>query len=716
MRSLVWVASSLAYGTLILVPIVVRLASGHEFGGDVGEYLLTSHQLLTSTAASDRYLFPALPALYVPGSASNWSYVVSYAAADLVSGLLTLALVAGAGLLGYSLHRSAVSAGASAGIVGTFFLTLEEIGWGAQGQILAFALGVTAVALLLRTQLDPRPPRVVYGVALLLGAAVLTESYAAAYFVLWILILLVVELGRRALTRESLRAYWPVIALPAAALAVVSVTGGSAAASVVRYPILPYVLSPGPLLNAFFQIDFGNIANAFACLLLLGTFAVFAVLGRTWTRRDAVVALSALLAFAVEVLVLTPIVYWDRAPYFLAFPLAIASAAMAPAALTSRAARSQLPPARPHRWKLRLRRSRWVDVAGSVVVAGALLTQTVVAVDTYPGILSFYDIDATSLSALTWLRGDTGGLLSAAPEGQTFAIAYATERPIFPRTQPVWFDNAPEQQAAILASKLVAGRQWIDAGALTVVDTGSPSNTSSPAVFASEYPYFVNLFDLTESEGGTFATSDPGTALDRSGVAAPLSAPAAAFIDNDTLPTYNVTKQTSVSANGTVAVDLTFASTNGTSGPTYVDLQVPQADLDSSAPHLDAVEMSESFGMVGSISVAFSSRATLTGTPNATVAPPDVSVTQDFPTVSWEVAPRAGFTGRSWNVTLFLEVGVGTATAPRLVSESDELASNGIGWALVDVSTDPSLVPRFAFDPMFVTYWTSPTYTIYRVT
>lgn len=706
-----------AYCAFILFPIAIRLSTGHEFGGDVAEYLLTAHQMLTGTAGSDRYLFPVLPILYVPISALNLGYVPSYAVADLVSGLLTIALVFAAGLLGYAIRASATAATASAGIVGTFFLTLDQIGWGGQAQILAFALGTVAVAVLTRGPPRTHRFRETWAVGLLLGAAVATEVYAAAYFVVMGMIVLIAMLGRRALTRTAARTYWPVPVIPALSLAFVAGTGGGQAASVATDPIFPHVLSVHALATGFSEIDFGNVADAYACAVLLIVFGAFVLLGRTWTRKAAIVAFAAAAAFVVQVFLLTPAVYWDRAPYFLSFPMAAAVAAMAPARLVSR---SEGIVARPlvSRWSFRrLRRTRWVDRAAAVAVAGVLLTQTAVALYTYPGVLSFYSVDAQSISALTWLRGESGGLLMVAPEGLTFPVAYATERPIFPWTQPVWFDTPAERQAAILALTTVAGNRWINAGGLKVADTGYPSNTSSPAVFAYRYPYLVDLFALTEDEQGTparsveLAATSSGTVR----IIRDTTTPVPSFSDNDTLPTYNLTKQTAVLPNGTVQINLTLVSTDVTPTPVRVDLEIPEASLVSTEVSPGGAGITESFGLAGSTTVRFQTSVVPAAALNLTVAAPTETRVAGYPAIAWELQPTGASVGSRASLVLDLRVNGISVSAPQLASELAELSSNDVRWALVDAAAEPALVPRFALDPNFVPYWATPTYTVYRI-
>ena len=320
----------IVYAAFILTPIASRLAHGQAFGGDVGEYLLTAHQNISGGPAPFHYLFPVVPLLYLPPVLAHAGFVAEYVYGDLLGGVLTVLLFAAAGAFGYAVGRGTLGAAASAVTVGTFYLILNEIGWGGQAQTLAFALGLAAVALLIA---DPRlagrwPAPLLAGG--LLALAVLTESYAAAYFVAFSLLWCGLHLGRRVAQWGSVRRYWPVVVLPLGALAIVSAAGGSAAASAATNPILPHALTAAAWRTALSNLNFGNVANVYACAAMVGAFSVFAVVGRGWSRALGNLAAAAVLACGIQVFLLTPGIYWDRAPYFLVFPLAVAASAVVP--------------------------------------------------------------------------------------------------------------------------------------------------------------------------------------------------------------------------------------------------------------------------------------------------------------------------------------------------------------------------------------------------
>jgi hypothetical protein len=703
------------YAAFILVPIAARLLSGHAFGGDVAEYLLTARQDASGGSGSFHYLFPVLPALYVPYALTNPGYVPSYAFADVVSGLLGILLFGASGVLGYAIGRTAAAAAAAAVCVGTFFLILSEIGWGAQAQSLAFGLGLAAVAILLLDRVPRWLPSAPWSAGLLLGAAVLTESYSASYFVVFAYAWIVLSQGRRLLSRQAIRTYWPLVALPIAAILGVSALGGSAAANVATDPILPHALTVYAWSTALSNIDFGNVVNAYACVLLAGVFVVFAVLATLWTRRAGMIVSASVVGFLVETFLLTPGVYWDRAPYFIVFPMAAAAAVMIPG-LPRAIRRSSVRDLPSAPGSSRRRRRKAIDLACAIAVAGVLLTQSAISLELYPQILRFYDVEPSQISELTWMRGETGGAVMVSPEGLTFPLAYATGRPLFPWTQPIWFDTPSERSAAITADMLVSGRQWIDAGSLKVADTGGPTNSTSPGVFVYRYPYFVKVFDLTEGEGAVPETPAHNAPPFRIPNATPgASDPTPAFTDTDSLSTYSVTKATTVGPNGTVWVNLTFRSTSPTMEPVYVGLQAPQADLTGFELGPRGGSLSESHDQPGSTLIKFLSRVGLTVPSNQTLGAPIESAASGFPTIYWPISPGVGFTGGELNVSFSIGVAGLSPSAPALLTESSVMRENGIEWAILDTSAEAGLLPRFNLDPTFQLYWSSPTYDVYRV-
>lgn len=706
----------LAYCVFVLEPIVGQLRSGKYFGWDVGEYLLTARGALSGTSSLYRYPFPLLPAIYVPLAAWVPGFSMVYALADLFSGALMVLLFLSAGLLGYSIGRSITAAATCAAMVGTFSLILGEIGWGGQAQLLAFVLGAAALAVVVRGEFRGSPRLVPLAAGLLLGVAVLSEAYTAAFFVVCTLLYLLLLDGRSLLRWRRVLEYSPMLFLPLGALALILGMGGYASVPAATRPVLPYAFTLGGWERAVAGIGFGNPLNAYGYGFILLAVVVLVVAGTPLPRRGAAILAASIIACVAQVLFFTPVIYWDRAEFFVVFPLAVAAAVMVVAvprtlswAVNPRARLIGSNGHRPHE-----RRRRWIDTACAVVVVVVIVIQSAVAYELYPPALRYYSVDPGALAALTWMRNEEGAALVVAPAGQTFSVANAVGRPVFPLSQPVWFDTAAEREPVVLADLLTAGRQWISDGPLTVVNTDAPTNVSSPAIFDYGFPYLVRLFDIGEGEG--LIPAVPSAPTEPEAQAGPATARSSvSFSDIDTLSTYTVSKQVSVTRGQTVVVNLTFLSSTEPIDPAYLTLGLPMARLGAHSVTGLAATIKETFEYGGNPDVEFLAQVNLSGSAGMTLSSPAEGFDDGVPTFFWPVSPGAGFSGDEFNLSLSVKVQGLPENAPSLVSESSVLSEDGIGWVVVDLAADSGYVPRFASDPEYFLYWSDPSFDVFRV-
>lgn len=705
-----------AYCLFVLIPIATRLARGQYFGWDVGEYLLTARLDLTGGANPFRYPFPVLPTAYLPLVAGGAGLTTLYSIADWAGGGLLIVLFLVAGYLGYSIEGSKVAAGACAVSVGTYSLLLGEIGLGSQAQLAAFVFGLSAIAVTVRGRPIRTGIPAPWVAGLLLFLAALSETYSAAFFVLATVFYLAAHEGRRLLRFAMLRTHWPVVGLPAAGLLVVVATGGYASATAANLPILPYLLSPGGWARAVTEVGFGNPLNAYGYLLVAVVLVVLVLFGRPLARRAAALLVGVVGAGAVQILLLTPSVYWNRAEYFVVFPLAVAVATMAPGWPRSLARRaSPAPESNLRRWSLSAPRRTRVEQVASMIVIGVVVAQSAVATELYPRALAYYSIDPSSLSTLTWLRGEPGAALVVAPSGWTFGIANAIGRPVFPFSQPVWYDTPAQQQRAVLATLIASGRQWISDGSLSVVDTGSPTNATSPAIFASQFPYLLKLLDVGEGPGilsDAPAVRHPAAVVPGGGVR-----PAAGtFVDRDAIPNYTVTKTTTVRSDGTVLVNLTYTSTTMVAQSSTVGVQLPQAALSSASVSGVNASLVESFQFAGNPRVAVPVSISInTPTSGVGIAPPDELSVGAVPTFSWTLTPGGGFVGSSFNLTIAVTVGGQALGVPALENATTEMAQHGIDWLVLCPTCEPGAAVRFENDPTFALRSDAAGFAVYSV-
>src|SRR5439155_82156 len=86
---------------------------------------------------------------------------------------------------------------------GTFPLILDEVGWGGQAQFLAMTFGVIALVFVVRFKERPSLRRNLVS-GLLLTLSILTDPYAALYFIVMTVFLWLLEYRKSLLNRNNL--------------------------------------------------------------------------------------------------------------------------------------------------------------------------------------------------------------------------------------------------------------------------------------------------------------------------------------------------------------------------------------------------------------------------------------------------------------------------------------------------------------------------------
>lgn len=705
-----------AYAAFAIGPIVIRISRGTYFGWDIGQYLLTAREGVLGGVPLFHYPFPLVPTAYLPLTAANPSLPLLYGLADLFSGLLMLALFVAAGALGVALTRSAAGGAVCALMVGTFSLLLGDVGLGAQSQLLAFVLGALGLATLVGGVPRRWPLRPALTAGILLGLAALAESYSAAYFVLAALLFCALFESRQVLRLEVARKYWPVPVLPVVAWGATLLSGSGAVLASATRPVLPGALTIGGWERAWAAVGFGSPVNVFGYSVLLVAIVVYALFGPRPSRRASAVLGATFLACVVQVLLLTPAIYWDRGELFVAFPLAVGAATVV-GGLSAKSGSYAVIPFSRHPYRVasgRYRPSRWVNPACAMVVVAVLLAQAAVAYELYPPALSKYSVDPGALSQLEWLRDSPGGVLAVAPSGEAFSIANAIGRPTLPLSQPIWFDTVPERNTAELADELAAGSSWIADGSISVVNSSAPANTTSPVILDARYPYFVNLLEVEEGEGAPPARIVPGNGPE-TGMRFAAHTATDSFSGMDRLPTYSVEKVTGISVNGSVVSALTFRSTGGPLEPVYLALELPRVSLNRFSAHGTTAALAESFAFAGNPRVRFAVDASVAADPGVSISPATEGFDGGVPTIGWALTPAAGGGGNEFNASLEITIRGGGTSYPALVNESSIFAAHDIKWVVVSLAAEASLLPRFETDPALSFYWSSSEFEVFRV-
>jgi len=704
------------YAAFLAVPVGLRWTQGRYFGWDAGQYLLTASVSLHQLPNPYTYPFPLLPAAYVPVVLAAPSLLVEYALVDVLSLGLVIGLFLAIAVLGFRVTDTRLGSALGAVAVGTYALIPGEIGLGNQAQLCAFLLGAIALGLQFRRVSGTDSGRRDWVVGGLLALACLSEPYSASYFVMAsVLVAGIFEVAPRRPIGVAMRLVR--VGGPAAATLVALLAwDGAQFGFLATRPIAPYLLHGTAWMRGWSEVGFGSPIDLVGYLGLLAGFALYATWGRGVTSRARVLLVATTIPALLEVLAITPVTYWNRAEYFLAFPLAAVVISLAPAAVvgvrTARAVWSR--PSAARTLDLRRARTRWLDLAVCALLVGVLLGQSAVAGVLYPAALRQYEVDPTGLEEITWLRSQSGAALVTAPPGEMLSVANAIVRPIFPATQPVWFDRSDQQNRAIEGTLLSSATRWISGGPLVVADTDPSANASSPTVFLDRFPYFVSLLAVTEGIGVPFG---PGyTEAATSEVARPVpSPPSPEFTDVDQFAGLTASKSTTMVLNDSVWVNFTFESAGPSFSGAHVELRVPEGSAEFSLLPGTGIGIVDRFGFAGNPVVKSSASARLS-------VPANVELAREYPSgpdrgasIGWSLTPGAGFSGRWVNASLILHVqGTGTAR-PALTSEATELTGDSIEWAVVDTSLNPWAAGRFQNDSEFDLYYTGAQFSVFAV-
>ncbi len=699
-----------AYALFVLGPILVVLSQGHAIAGDPSEYLLTARVGLSNAPGAYPYVFPALPSLYAAAGASRLGFAAAYNAADLLSGVLAIGVALAFGLLGYAVGRSRLSAVSSAALAGTFPAVLAEIGWGGQAQFVALISGTVAVALLVWSA--PSLPSVGRSAAAgaLLAFAALAEPYAAACSVLFAAAVLFLTHRLRGLSLRAILVDAIALLPPVAAVLYVDLRAGPSSPQQLGSPSLYYALGSGGLAFTENLVGLYDLGAVLGCVAIFGALAAVALLTPGLGRRAGIAFAGATVAFLGQAFVVTPEVYWTRAAIFLLLPTAVATAVLT--APHPRAASAPGPYLRRRRWVRRpsRRQGHVIRAAAAAVALSLIAVQLAVDLGGYPGDLTNNEFSRGDLANLTWLRGETGGVLLVAPESLDFPIAFATERPLYPAVQPYWFDTSVERSSAEFASTVLDGSQWIQAGPVELVENGPPGGLSLPTVLVAQSPYLVPLATLTAEEGGTYAQSDRAPATPSPPTLAPGLNSVPQVAGSTRLPTYNLTSLGSV-ADGAVSLALSFVASGGAGGPLSVGLSFAGVSLSTPVVYGTNASVTATYQEPGEIGVQLPLSLWASGGPGVLVSAPTVVGAPSGPELVWSLVPDEPEFNVSINVTLPQLA----AAVPSLVSEASALTSHGVGWVVVDSTTNASALDRFTDDPLFAADGSTNSFAVFRV-
>lgn len=719
-------AAGTVYLVLVFAPILDLFAQGKVFGGDWGQYALTSQLYVTHHYNMLFYPEPALPVLYLPITGLFGTSIATAYAADLLGGFLLVAIYLAAFRLFRTLTGSPWAGLVGALLLGTSPLLLDEVGWAGQAQYLAFVFGLLALGVLFDRVVIDGHERWLPVVGGLLALAALSESYSTLFFLVTIAVWLILSNLRPRTLGRLVRRGIGLFVLPVAALVLLAVANAGLAGQVLSEPLAARA-AYAPLYKALYlRFSF----DSWILLVLYPSIAVAFVL--LWRRlpfahpsfRWVVPAL--VIAWVPQFLLLTPVVDTDRSLYF----ALIGAAAMV----------AEVAAALPGYWRAtvasapdRVWRTRWGQVPRgrrsivpilaviAIVTVGA---QAGVSAHTYYRSLTYYGYDTGILTELSMLGSKNGSLLLVTPDLGVFAASWASGRNVYvgPPGQPATYTRSGQQSAVVDGNLLSYGPAWLHAGDTWAIDAEPAWAAPAPLVLQYSGQFLFQALEMNDSS--SWVSFSPASAPAVVQTVDLFSAPTIAHADtgSELTTTYewtglSVTKSITVDAAGDVVIGMTydFSSTMPRGAGLLMTLPNPRhtvettyaRDLPSSLKVTQTLKNGFlPFPFPDTVSVAASGFG---GTTDFTGPLENGSAGR----IVTSLVPTSATPG-TLTATITIDPDGMSSVPATGVDERTVLAADGIEWTAVERSMGVPFLERFLNDPTFTLYASTPHYLIFE--
>ena len=710
---------------LVFVPMCAVFAQGLLFGGDWGQYVLTSQLYVSRQSNMLYYPEPVLPLLYLPATAAwGTSLAVAYFA-DVVGGVLLVLLL----LASYVLFREVVGSrwGALTGalLFATSPLIMDEVGWAGQAQYLAILLGILATWVLFRKVVAEGRERWAIVAGALLALAVLSESYTALFFLVFLVAWFLLVYRRAVLTRRPLLRAVATFGLPLVALLGVGLANAALARGVIAEPLVARAAYL-PLYRAlYFRFGFENHVLQVLYPSILIAYVLL------WRRLEVgqpgyrwfVPAL--VIAWIPQFLLFTPVVDTDRSLYFAFLPAAAMLAEVARALPAAWRRSVSGAPARVYRtrWGAVPRGRRSVVPIFAVIAVVTLGVQAGVSTHTYYQSLTYYSYNSGVLSELEGLGSKNGSLLLVTPDLGNFAAAWSSGRNTFfgPPSQPATYTRVDQQEAVIVGNQLAYGASWLGAGNTWAIDAEPYWGDPAPLILQYTGYYLFQSLEMNDStqwvEFGPALGSLPPENVSL------FSAPSIVHAVNPTnlTTTYSwtgltVTKTIASDADGNILLSFRYVTDGTILHQIGLSLVLPNPRPTHEVTYASALPSSLRVTQVlknGFLPFAFPNTVDVAapGSTGTTTYVPETP--SSLGEIATEIAPGASNT-TSLEATITISP-VDLSSPPATVtSERSVLATNGISWVAVERSMGVRFLERFLADPNFTLYDSTPHYLIFE--
>lgn len=489
------------YSFILTYPVIVKISRGEFFGGDIGQYLISAYKVIYGKETIFYYPYPVLPLIYVPIVALFKDPMAQYAVGCFLGPLILMFLT----MSTYFSIKALVKDekyGNAASLLGSipvafYSLYLDAIGWAGQAQLIALIFGM----LMVKFYVERKFKHFVATSTVLVLTHPWTYAYFSSIIVLTSTILMIQSfirqkrnnVGKDVISPDFIRfVLFPIALLNVAYM--IFERGGVEALN--KTPVVLAILNGDLDLDVLFK----RMIYASEILYLVVLFSLLLIslakmkFSNRKNRNEAddshIVLLTTLTTTMTIVFILvSPAQYADRGLYLLPIPISFYASRQLAVLLGSAG----------EEFNSSCGDKTFGKFSLALIFAILLGCFSGVSLSLYPQALNYYSIPR-ELFEMPRVLGDVDGrVLLITPHALWFPTSGILKADVLTTSQPVWFIQDNQIYFVELANLLAWGNKIARCGKIAVVDSEPLYPQPSVAVFISDYPYFVELFRLSDS-------------------------------------------------------------------------------------------------------------------------------------------------------------------------------------------------------------------------
>ncbi|MEM4435660.1 MAG: hypothetical protein QXO22_01660 [Thermosphaera sp.] len=492
------------FSIIVIYPVARKVINGEVFGGDVGQYIISAYSIVHGRDVVYNYPHPLISLIYVPIVLLFKDSFTQYAIGCLIGPILMILFVVAmrlsiTSLLNDKNHiRNSIASTLGSVPVAFFPLYLDAIGWGGQAQILGLILGM----ILIRFYIERKSIHFMITSIFL----VLAHPWTASYFILALtlhkLILLYKEVKNTAVKKRYIFfAMLKFVLFPLLTILILSYLllgrGNMVETSINSVPVIRAIMEGKLDLTAF---DTRLIFPTESVLLFLSaSFFIFSFLkvlslskinsDQCMTSHSNTLLIKLLLILSFLYIVASPAQYADRGFYIFPVPLSLYLGIT----LSDHMCRL-----RPSHMDSEERETLGAILLMflSIFFLGSYAGSTIMY---YPSILDYYSLPSDLFYVKNILGEVNNSVLFITPHALWFPASGILKTDVFVTSQPVWFIQKKQIEYVEYSNMIAWGNLFLRCNKVVVVDSQPLWNQPSPAIFVSDYPYFVELFRLSDA-------------------------------------------------------------------------------------------------------------------------------------------------------------------------------------------------------------------------